>query len=277
MRWKEAAVTMKDGTVLFTRTAGKGLPLLMIHGAACDSAFFDELGLLLAAQFQVILYDRRGYGRSSENTLCPEGAETYFSLQAADAEQVLSSLAPGRRSIVLGCSCGAFVAAYLAAEHSCQVSRLLLHEPPLYSVLPADGESRLSLNKIVDAVKKEQYERALHRFLLFLDASTAADTKPLTPEAEAAFAHNGRNFIQREFCYVLDRHLCLPSAYRTDASVLLGEETAPATLGEVVRQVAEQLCLPLRIVPGGHNAAREIPEIFAAALLRELAEGGLKQ
>ena len=60
MVWLERFVTAEDGTRLFCREAGAGTPLLMIHGAACDSEFFLSLGARMWSQYRVILYDRRG-------------------------------------------------------------------------------------------------------------------------------------------------------------------------------------------------------------------------
>src|SRR3954447_14877381 len=53
-----------NGTELYYETRGDGPPVLLIMGATGDGGHFDALADLLADEFTVISYDRRGNGRS---------------------------------------------------------------------------------------------------------------------------------------------------------------------------------------------------------------------
>ena len=70
---------------LYSYSTGAGTPLLMIHGIISDGSFFDEAASFLADEYQVISYDRRGYGRSTGEKW------TDFSVgaQAEDAARIL--------------------------------------------------------------------------------------------------------------------------------------------------------------------------------------------
>ena len=68
-------VTSKDGTTIAYDQAGKGQPVILVDCALCYRSFgpMPELAGLLAPQFNVITYDRRGRGESSNSK--PYGIE----------------------------------------------------------------------------------------------------------------------------------------------------------------------------------------------------------
>ena len=53
-----------NGTELYYEVRGAGPPVLLIMGATGDGGHFDALADLLADEFTVVSYDRRGNGRS---------------------------------------------------------------------------------------------------------------------------------------------------------------------------------------------------------------------
>jgi 3-oxoadipate enol-lactonase len=54
-----------DGGSLYYETAGKGAPVILIHGGFGDRRMWDEQFLPLSQVFRVIRYDHRGFGKSS--------------------------------------------------------------------------------------------------------------------------------------------------------------------------------------------------------------------
>ena len=52
------------GAPLQYRTAGDGPPLVLVHGSCTDMTTWDGVVDDLARDHRVIIYDRRGYGRS---------------------------------------------------------------------------------------------------------------------------------------------------------------------------------------------------------------------
>ena len=53
-----------NGAELYYEVRGTGPPVLLIMGATGDGGHFDALADLLADEFRVVSYDRRGNGRS---------------------------------------------------------------------------------------------------------------------------------------------------------------------------------------------------------------------
>jgi haloacetate dehalogenase len=61
----------RDGVALHARIAGKGAPLLLLHGHPQSHAMWHRVAPDLAKRFNVVMMDLRGYGDSGR----PEGGE----------------------------------------------------------------------------------------------------------------------------------------------------------------------------------------------------------
>ena len=57
-------LNLGDGQIHYD-TAGDGFPLLLSHAAFLDRRMFDDLWEPLAAEFRLVRYDMRGFGKSS--------------------------------------------------------------------------------------------------------------------------------------------------------------------------------------------------------------------
>ena len=85
-----------NGAELYHEVRGTGPPVLLIMGATGDGGHFDALADVLADEFTVISYDRRGNGRS----LAPAGWETTSpEEQADDAAALLDALGTGPAAV----------------------------------------------------------------------------------------------------------------------------------------------------------------------------------
>ena len=274
MQWKNITLKREDQCDFFCRVIGEGTPLLLIHGAAVDSEFFIETAPALAKHYQVITYDRSGYGRSTrEHPYTAQSCAEYFGVQGDDAAWVLEQLAPGKKAVVIGCSCGAAVAAYLASRHPDAVEQVFLHEPPIYSLMPDDEACWELIDGIHEAYSQGKYNRALNRFLLFLGSSSAPSKKPMTEAEMDNFAVNGMAFIKQEFPFAFDRNFPVPTMEAgTKIAVLWGEDGKGKPLVECAHRVSKVLDCPLHMIPGGHNEARENPESFSNAIVSLLRE-----
>lgn len=151
---ENSTVTSKDGTTIAYSKFGSGPALIVVAGATQFRAFDSSmavLGELLAPNFTVITYDRRGRGESS-NTLP-------FSPQR-EIEDIAALIAgpAGGRSSILGYSSGSVVALE-AAVAGLPIDKVVMYEPPF--VLPGAGfppppaDYVEALNKMVDAGDKD--------------------------------------------------------------------------------------------------------------------------
>ena len=95
-----------NGVELHHEVRGDGPAVLLIMGASGDGGHFDRLAELLADQFTVITYDRRGNGRSPR----PSGwTTTSVDEQADDAAALLRTIGQDP-AVVFGTSLGAIYA-----------------------------------------------------------------------------------------------------------------------------------------------------------------------
>ena len=119
-----------NGTELYHEVRGTGPPVLLIMGATGDGGHFDALADLLADEFTVISYDRRGNGRSP----APAGWETTSpEEQADDAAALLDALGTGPAAI-FGTSSGGNHALCLMVRYPASVRGVIMHDPGVYAL-----------------------------------------------------------------------------------------------------------------------------------------------
>jgi pimeloyl-ACP methyl ester carboxylesterase len=116
-------VTSKDGTLIAYDQTGSGFPLILVDGALCSRNIgpMAKLSQLLAANFTVINYDRRGRNQSGDTM--PYAVER----EIEDIQALINHA--GGSVFVFGVSSGAALA-LAAIEHGLNISKLALYEPP---------------------------------------------------------------------------------------------------------------------------------------------------
>jgi len=117
-------VVSKDGTVIAYDRLGSGPPLILIDGALCTRALGPSVKLapLLASQFTVFAYDRRGRGQSGDN------AAYRVEREIEDLGALIAEA--GGSAFVFGHSSGALLG-LRAAAHGLPIPKLSLYEAPV--------------------------------------------------------------------------------------------------------------------------------------------------
>ena len=116
---------IRDGVRLNARAAGRGEPLLLLHGHPQTHAMWHRVAPALAEHFTVVMMDLRGYGDSGRPD-AGEGSVNYSKREMAlDALAVMKSRGFDRFK-VLAHDRGARVAHRLAVDHPAAVQRLVL-------------------------------------------------------------------------------------------------------------------------------------------------------
>jgi pimeloyl-ACP methyl ester carboxylesterase len=114
-------VRLDDGDVHVAQDGDPGAhALLLIHGTAASTAWWDPVIPQLASDYRVIRIDMAGHGRSS----APAGGYD-IPAQARRAGAVLDRLGVGQLTVI-GHSTGGYVATALAGQRSGLVSALAL-------------------------------------------------------------------------------------------------------------------------------------------------------
>jgi pimeloyl-ACP methyl ester carboxylesterase len=114
-------VTSKDGTTIAFETTGDGPPLVIVGGALNDRHAAATQAGLLAPNFTVVTYDRRGRGDSGDTP--PYAVER----EVEDIEALVEQA--GGTAYALGHSSGA-VLVLEAAAATRGITKLVLYEPP---------------------------------------------------------------------------------------------------------------------------------------------------
>src|SRR5262249_51534683 len=98
-------------------TAGKGEPVVLLHGWMSDSSMWGRLDTSPAAkEYQLIAVDLRGHGKSDK----PHEADKYGPEMAADVVRLLDHLKIEKAHLI-GYSSGAYIAGHVAATHPTRV------------------------------------------------------------------------------------------------------------------------------------------------------------
>jgi pimeloyl-ACP methyl ester carboxylesterase len=121
-------VASKDGTQIAYDKLGKGLAVMLVSGATADRGSNAELAGLLASDFTVFNYDRRGRGDSG----------TYKSASLQSEIEDLQALIgeAGGSACVYGISSGGCLVLEAALKLGRPVAKIALYEPP-YDSNPA--------------------------------------------------------------------------------------------------------------------------------------------
>jgi len=113
----ESGYVTVDGGKLFYEIAGKGENIVLLHDGMVNNRIWDEQFPVLARNYRVIRYDRRGYGKSSD-------PETKYS-HIDDLNQIFIQLKVDK-AIVFGMSSGGGLAINFALTYPEKVNGLVL-------------------------------------------------------------------------------------------------------------------------------------------------------
>jgi len=259
---REFYVCTNDEVNLFCRTIGEGEPLLMIHGAMVDSDFFLDCASELSKSYMVILYDRRGYSRSSS-------AKDYsIARQANDAVCVLNFLGVEKVNIV-SCSAGGYVALKISEENASLVSKLLMYETPLFATKKEKSASGI-IRSIIHDTSVGKLSRAKCNFLL-LSEKQDLNARNMPHEMLQNNWNNGDVFLMHEFeqyCLLTIEDL---RPLKTDNATVymmgIGKESDNSYYRRSAKFLANLIDCPIYEFLGGHNSAYDHPKEFADATI----------
>ena len=234
-------------------------PILMLHGGLVDCDFFDDAAAVLSRLFDVVTFDRRGYGRSDD----PPSGEYSLEVQAEDAYAVALACFDGP-FMLLTHSVGASIGLELIARHPEAVQQALCYEPPVPKCLPPGSPlsariakawaktcSGVPIGSIGDGflfglapkVNERAYEPSVGE-----RARSARNTA-------CSAAHEGDIFTQFQPDY--------EALTRVPLVVGLGEMDRHEPVGAIVEAFAQRANAPLVHFPGAHNCPADLPYDFA--------------
>lgn len=147
-----------NGVRIAFRETGHGDPLVLVHGSWGSLHNWDPVIDGLAEHHRVISYDRRGHSESErvagQGTFAEDVADLGALVEALDA-------AP---AWVAGNSVGAIIALRLAVARPDLVRGVIVHEPPLRSLLSEGGVDE-PLRVVLDLIRAGEHAAAAERFV----------------------------------------------------------------------------------------------------------------
>jgi 3-oxoadipate enol-lactonase len=257
-------MTAINGLEIHCEVQGKGPPIVFVHGLGATSNVWHAQRTLLSKNYQVIVYDRSGSGRSEKANKC-------YSIDAWTGELLglLDELAIPS-AVVVGHSLGSMIAMRFAGQHADRTKALIL----------AGGEANLGPGQ-----KHALTERALaiesHGLTAVADSWLTAVLSAATRESNPALA----GLVREMFLANDAKSYALHCLALRDGDVLgdLGNIKCPTLLllgdQDTVTPITWQRRIAagisdsrIRIVPNtAHMTMLESPAVFNTVLLEFLA------
>jgi pimeloyl-ACP methyl ester carboxylesterase len=239
-----------NGAELYHEVRGDGPPALLIMGATGVGGHFERVADLLADEFTVVIYDRRGNGRSPR----PDGwTATSPEEQADDAAALLEALGLSPAA-VFGTSSGAVFALCMLVRHPEAVRGAILHDPALFVLFDDPDRARGAVRELVaQGMAAGGPPAALEGFWRFVagDASWEGLEPGLREQMQASadtyFAVERGRFDAYVPADEILARIAVPVA------VMAGETSRPF-FGQAAGRLAERLGVEVTRVPGAHAA-----------------------
>lgn len=175
-----AQVISKDGTKIVYDKVGQGPAVVLVEGATATRSSFIELANLLAPNFTVYYYDRRGRGDSSDTL--PYSVEK----EIEDIDALIDEA--GGSAYVYGISSGGALALEAASKLGNKVKKLAIYEVPYDESETGQAkwkEYRTTLNESLKAGKNGDAVTAFMKLVDVPDEMLAGmKQSPYWPELE---------------------------------------------------------------------------------------------
>ena len=157
-------------------------PLLLLHASGCHAHWWDEVGPLLAADYDVFAPDWRGHGDSAR----PEPPDYHFDAYAADLAGLAQHLGRGDFDIVAH-SMGGYIALRYASAQPAGLRRLVVAD----LLCDVSGETLARMHQASERPEPTfaTREEAIGRFRL-LPPETTASPEVLAMLAREAVCQN---------------------------------------------------------------------------------------
>jgi 3-oxoadipate enol-lactonase len=239
-----------DAAKLRWRLEGSGPAIALLHGWAMDLEYWDPLVALLAPQFTLLRFDRRGFGRSIGQ---PDIHRNVGDLTALLNEANIN------RAILLGMSQGARLAIHFALAHPERTRALVLDGAPALeaeSELPLDQYRRTLETQGAAALQTE----VIHHPLMQLHTADPAARRLL---ADIVGRYTGSDLLHP----ARRRRKPELGAIATPTMILNGSDDSPERRAAGRELQAAIPGAQLLELPGaGHMALLDNPAAYASAV-----------
>jgi len=258
----EAKSVVANNTNLYYERQGTGPAVFFIAGSTGDAGNFSRAASLLADDFTVVTYDRRGNSRSPP----PSGWTTTSVGEQSDDAAALIKLLNLAPAIVFGASVGGLIALDLAIRYPQLVRACILQEPSIFFVLP-DPTAELSARRAIlteglNLGGPREAVKALMRYLnddSVFSAIPADILERMLSNAETIISIEVPGFSNWRLQSADLEKLKVPMA------LLVASDTLPIYKA-VTSWLAKQICVQPITIPGRHGFYYYRPQDLADVL-----------
>lgn len=256
------------GASLYYELRGSGPLFLMIAGGDGAAAGFNGLADHLARHYTVVTYDRRGFYRSTLDSLVDDmRLETH----SDDAHRLLAALVAtdalaAGPAYMFGSSSGALIGLDLAIRYPDQVGMLVAHEPPVEGLLPDFDRFQ---DDVLATYQREGAAAALAKFMASLSVNYAdLELGVELPQRDTRRPGSGEAFFAFTFQPVHRYRLDLAALAAVPTRIVLAAgSAAPTSMGyRCTAALAERLGKSLVEFPSHHAGYISHPKAFATRL-----------
>jgi pimeloyl-ACP methyl ester carboxylesterase len=160
MKWQQATLQANGLHIFFTRTGGDKPPVVLNHGATDNGLCWLPVAEQLAEDYDVLMPDARGHGRSSS------GNGRYDSVSRAEDLVAFINALNLQKPVIMGHSMGAQTTLFTAALYPHAITAAILEDPLLHlaeeDVL--SGMQGKDVGKMIQA--NAQQSKKTHTFVL---------------------------------------------------------------------------------------------------------------
>lgn len=263
------AVAKVHGVGLFYEVHGTGeIPLVLVHGSWASHQNWDLVAPPLAESFRVVTYDRRGHSQSDR----PAGQGSIRE-DVADLAGLIEhlGLAP---AWIAGNSFGGSIALRLAGHRPDLFRGLIVHEPPIFSMVADDPAVAPLLEKdgqvgaVVGRIAAGDHAAAAEQFVETVALGPGSWIQ-LPPEMQQTMVQNALTFLdEANDPEQLAFELGWIEGFQRPALLTLGDQSPPV-FAPVVAKLAEALAdvQVETLIGAGHIPHVTHPEAYVEAVV----------
>ena len=268
-------IILPDDAEIYYEKHGQGELIVLVHGSLGDYRdWANQVPFFLNSGYKVVTYSRRNH--------FPNPWKDYpvnYSL-LSEKDDLLSLLKElGEPAYLIGYSYGGFVSALVARDYPSYVRKLILAEPPIFTMIKGEQEISLALifqSEIIEPAKKLLRKNDLESGIrIFLDgiSGTSGVFDRLKPAFRQAMIDNARTALPEiEITPVRDPFDCSDAGQIKAPTLLFLGEDSSKILQSITYKLAK--CIPqnrlVKIPRSSHGMIWDNPKAFNESLLQFL-------